>query len=130
MTIRRFTLNAIVSAAVALAALTCLPTSASAHAPQDVQLSYDAAATVLTVTITHTSIVPGMHYVKQVEIKKNGAVVNSSVYESQPDRASFTYAYTVPADPGDVIEVTGTCNFFGSTTTKLVIDKPGAKPAE
>lgn len=128
--IHRPTVNLILSATIVLAALTCLPTNASAHAPQDIKLKYDAATAVLSVTITHTTFAPTMHYVKQVEIKKNGAVVNSSSYDSQPDKTGFTYTYAVPASPGDVIEVTGSCSIFGSTTTKLDVGRPGVKPAE
>lgn len=113
-----------------LAALLCFTTSASAHAPQDIRLSYDAASMTLTVKIAHSSIAPTMHYIKHVEIRKNGAIVSSSLYESQPGKTDFTYTYTLPAAQGDVIEVTGTCNFFGSGTAKLDIEKPGTKPGE
>lgn len=130
MNTHRLAVNLIGFTTIVLASLTCLPTSARAHAPQDIQLGYDAVSKVLTVTITHTSIVPTLHYVKQVEIKKNSTIVNSQTYESQPDRTTFSYTYTVPAEPGDVIEATGSCNFFGSTTSKLLVGKPEGKPAE
>jgi len=99
------------------------PTDARAHPPKDVQLSYDAASQKLTATITHNSMSPARHYLKQVEIKKNGAVVSNNLYKSQPDKASFTYTYSVPAAPGDVIEVTGICNIYGSKAVKLTIAK-------
>ncbi len=126
----RLSVNLVLFTSVVLAALLCFTTGASAHAPQDIQLSYDSASMTLTVTITHNTIAPTMHYVKQVEIKKNGTLVSSNLYESQADKTSFTYTYSFPAAKGDVIEVTGTCNFFGSSTAKLDIDNPGAKPGE
>jgi len=103
--------------------LTGFPTDASANPPKDVQLSYDAASKTLSARITHPSLAPTMHFIKQVEIKKNGAVVSNNLYKSQPDKDSFTYTYSVAAAPGDVIEMTGTCNIFGSKTVKLDIAK-------
>jgi len=99
------------------------PTDASAHPPKDIVLSYDAASQKLTATITHSSMAPAMHYIKQVEIKKNGTSMSNNLYRSQPDKASFTYTYSVPAALGDVIEVTGTCSLYGSKTVKLDIAK-------
>ena len=100
-----------------------LPTDASAHPPKDIQLVYDAASQKLTATITHNSIAPTMHYIKQVEIKKNGAVIGNNLYKSQPDKTSFTYTYSVQAAPGDVLEATGTCSIYGSKTVTLAIPK-------
>jgi hypothetical protein len=128
--LKRLSVNLVLFTTIILALLSCFPTSASAHPPKDIQLSYDAASKTLTTTITHNSVAPAMHYIKQVEIKKNGTLVSSNLYKSQPDKNSFTYTYSVPAAPGDVIEVTGTCNIYGSKMVKLDISKPAAKPGE
>jgi hypothetical protein len=116
--------------ALALAAFSWFPTTASAHPPADVRLSYDAASSTLTVTITHSTIIPSWHYVKQVEIVKNGTSVSTTGYESQPGKTSFTYTYAVPAQPGDVLEVTCTCNILGSKAAKLQIGKADAARSE
>ena len=99
------------------------PIAANAHPPKDVQLIYDAASQKLSVTIIHNSITPSMHYIKQVEIKKSGALLSNNQYKSQPDKTSFTYTYNVQAAPGDVVEVTSTCSIYGSKTVKLDIAK-------
>ncbi|HOS97012.1 MAG TPA: hypothetical protein PLR71_02490 [Deltaproteobacteria bacterium] len=126
----RFPVTLLLFMIVALAAFSWFPTTASAHPPAEVRLSYDAASQTLTVTITHSTIIPSWHYVKQVEIVKNGAPVSSNKYESQPGKTSFTYTFAVPAAPGDVLEVTCTCNILGSRTAKLQIGKPDLGQSE
>jgi hypothetical protein len=110
---------------VALTALTCLfllatvAGPAAATPPSAVDLSFDKTAGVLTVSITHDSENTATHYIYKVEIKKNGAAYNTSLYTSQPDAHRFTYTYNVVAGDGDKIEVTASCVLFGFLTTKL-----------
>jgi len=99
------------------------PQASLANAPQDVKLSYDSSSQMLTVTITHKSPFPKLHYIKIVEIKKNGIVVSTNKYENQPDQATFTYSYKVPAISGETLEVTASCSLYGSKTTNLTVEK-------
>ena len=108
---------------VFFAACFIYPQTSSAHAPKDVKLSYDSQSQVLSVTITHKSPFPSFHYIKSVEIKKNGSVVSTNKYENQPDQATFTYSYKVPATAGETLEVKATCNLFGSKTVTLTVEK-------
>ncbi len=94
-----------------------------ADPPQDVKLSYDSNSQTLTVTITHKSSFTGFHYVKSVEIKKNGIGVSTNTYDSQPDPATFVYNYKVSAAKGDKLEVTATCSLAGNKTVTLDIGK-------
>jgi hypothetical protein len=96
------------------------PQSAFADPPQDVKLGYDSNSQTLTVTITHKSSF-GFHYVKSVEIKKNGIAVSTNTYDSQPDPATFTYTYKVPAVKGDTLEATANCSLSGSKTATLTV---------
>jgi desulfoferrodoxin (superoxide reductase-like protein) len=91
-----------------------------ANAPQDVKLEYNALTQNLAVTITHNSSSSGFHYIKYVEIKKNSVVFNTVEYDSQP-AGTFTYNYKVPAMAGDKLEVTATCNLFGSKTATITV---------
>ena len=95
------------------------PQTSLANAPQDVKLSYDLPSQILTVTITHKSPFPKVHYIKAVEIKKNGTVVSANKYENQPDQATFTYSYKIPASAGETLEVKASCSLYGSKTTNL-----------
>jgi hypothetical protein len=98
------------------------PQMAYADPPQDVKLGYDSNSQTLAVTITHKSSF-GFHYVKFVEIKKNGIVVSTNTYDSQPDPATFTYTYKISAAKGDTLEVTANCSLAGNKTATLDIGK-------
>jgi hypothetical protein len=99
------------------------PQDSYANPPQDVKVSYDSGSQVLTVTITHKSPAKGFHYIKYVEIKKNGDVLSNNKYDSQPEPETFTYTYNLPAAKGDMLEVTATCNMWGHKTTTFVVGK-------
>jgi hypothetical protein len=99
------------------------PQKSLANAPQDVKLSYDSQSRVLAVTITHKSPFPNYHYIKIVEIKKNGSVMSTNKYENQPDQDTFRYSYKVPAAAGETLEATASCSLFGSKTTNLIVGK-------
>jgi hypothetical protein len=94
-----------------------LPLAASATDPEKVDVFYNSYTKALTVTITHPSNNPSGHYVKEVTVKKNGAVVQRSAYTKQ-DGDVFTYTYKMQATGQDMIEVTVTCSAHGSKTVK------------
>jgi desulfoferrodoxin (superoxide reductase-like protein) len=99
------------------------PFPAAAHSPKDVVVTYDQAKKTLEVKITHGSKDAASHYIKKVEIKQNGKSVGVTEYKSQPSPETFSYTYPLEAAAGDIIEVTGTCNIFGSKTGKLTLGK-------
>jgi len=99
------------------------PQTSLANAPQDVKLSYDSQSQMLTVTITHKSPFPSLHYIKNVEIKKNGNSVSAGKYENQPDQATFSYSYKIPATTGEKLEARASCSLYGSRTANLTVEK-------
>ena len=78
----------------------------------------------LVVTITHPVPDPQVHYIKEVQVKVNDKIVNSSRYIRQPSPETFTYTYPLPAKPGDEIYVTASCVIGGSLGRQMII--PGA----
>jgi hypothetical protein len=98
-----------------------VPLSAHATPPKDIQLAFNPNEQTLSVTIIHASFMPGTHYIKTVDIKKNGLLVSNNTYTSQPDKKTFTYTYKIPAVPGDVFDVTASCNFYGSKTVSSTV---------
>lgn len=97
------------------------PQLSYADAPKDVKLEYKFASQELMVTVTHPSSFPGLHHVKNVEIKKNGTVVSTNAYGRQPDNSPFTFTYKIEAAPGDTLEATATCNLAGNKTTSITV---------
>lgn len=121
----RLYVHRIVGAAALLLLFTLIPllhpVPANAHGPKTVLLTYDLPSQTLNVTITHGSPSPTNHYIKRVVIKKDGKVLETAEYKSQPDTPQFTYTYKIAAASGDTLEVKVTCNIFGSKTEKITI---------
>jgi len=97
------------------------PQSSYATAPKSVDLTYDMNTQTLSVTINHPTLFASMHHIKYVEIKKNGTIISKNKYGTQPTDSIFTYTYNIPAEKGDVFEVTATCNLWGHKTSTLVV---------
>lgn len=117
------------AALVVLAALAIIVSPAVAHAPSDIQLSYNAAAKELTVVITHPVPDPQSHYIKNVKVKVNDVVSIDMDYKSQPAQDRIIYTYSVPLNPGDTIRVTATCSQGPSLTKTVDITSPSAAAA-
>ena len=112
------------AALVMLVALALIAVPAAAHAPSDIQLSYDDAAQQLTVTIAHAVDDPQTHYIKNVKVKVNDVVSVDMDYKSQPTAGTFAYTYTLPLKKGDTIRVTATCVQGPSLTKVMDITAP------
>ena len=98
--------------------LLAFPLQALAHAPTALALSYDATAQLLTVEITHGSQNPGSHFIKKVEITRDGQTLSTTEYKSQPNQATFSYTYPLD-NPGTVLDVKASCSIFGSRTETM-----------
>lgn len=94
---------------------------AAATPPSAMSISFDSTTHNLTVTITHATLDPTTHYIKDVKVNINGQTVNDYRYTSQPTPDTFTYVYTLMPKRGDTIEVTATCSLAGSATRELTI---------
>ncbi|MBN2686660.1 MAG: hypothetical protein JXR85_00645 [Deltaproteobacteria bacterium] len=101
--------------------LLLLPLSVQAHPPGTVTLQYDPDAKVLTVTITHSVADGTKHYIESVTIARNGELVKTFEYKSQPDKKTFTYEYLIETQKGDELKVRAGCNYFGSKTNTLIV---------
>jgi len=108
-----------VCAATAVLVMVVFTAPAFSHNPADAALIYDQGKQTLSVTVTHSPF-SDSHYVKEVEIAKNGQVVGKYPCGSQPGD-TFTYTYKVPALPGDVLEAKATCSKYGSKTGKTSV---------
>ncbi len=91
-------------------------TSGLSSPPEKLDVKYVYQTQKLLVEITHNSMFKGSHYIKYVEIKKNGSIVSLNTYTSQPTGDTFAYVYSIPAEDGDVFEVTATCSRGDSKT--------------
>lgn len=104
--------------------------AAFAHSPTGMELEYDKDEGTLEVDITHSVNDPDDHYVERVEIRRNGELVNSEDYTSQPSNSTFSYTFTVSAEEGDSLQVEAFCNQFGSITEEMEVDGGGEPGGE
>ena len=93
--------------------------SCYASPPESLQLTYNKSTQTLVVNIAHDTMLKGSHFIKFIEIKKNGAVVSINKYESQPTGDKFSYSYKIPAIEEDTFQVTATCTKKDSVTSPL-----------
>ena len=97
---------------------------ALAHPPIDMVLDYDLDTSNLSVTITHVTPAPTVHYINKIDIELNDELIISEEYESQPTNDEFTYVFFVEAEIGDEITVTAYCNIQGSITRSIIVRDP------
>jgi hypothetical protein len=113
---------------ILLMALTCVT---AAHPPAALQPSYSERTGEVLLTVTHVVEDPATHFIRQIEIRKNGEMVISEWYTSQPSTGTFTYRYPVPLNPGDEVVATAECSVGGSATARFIMPGPtGTIPTE
>lgn len=93
----------------------------AAHAPSSMELEYNTDSQALEVILTHNVSDPYTHYVLRIEIKKNGQSFETEKFAYQPTDSTFFYVFDVPAEEGDLLEVTADCNLEGSITGDLKV---------
>ncbi|MDD1679761.1 MAG: hypothetical protein LUO93_11340 [Methanomicrobiales archaeon] len=91
-----------------------------AHPPSALSFSYNQTDQELTVTITHGVRDKSTHYIREVTIRKNGVPLFNQTYTSQPTATVFSYSYPLSTQDGDRVEVTATCNLYGSLSDTYV----------
>lgn len=99
---------------------------ALAHNPQSMELDYDFINQRLNVTITHNVADINSHYIESIEIYKTDVLYLKENYTSQPNTSTFTYAYDVQAQDGDVLRVTAICSISGSITQTITVNETSA----
>lgn len=97
------------------------PSTALAHPPSNIQLSYVGEKGVLSVEITHRVGNPSNHYVDKISVFKNGEFVLEKSYDEQDASNGSTYRYELAANNGDKIEVKATCNRFGNISRTIEV---------
>lgn len=101
-------------------ALIFMPTPVKATPPASVKLLYNKGGKMLKVTIIHNNGGKSSHFIKFIEIKKNGAVVSIKNYNAQPAPLMFTYEYRINAIEEDALQAFVTCS-EGQTGTSPVL---------
>jgi hypothetical protein len=90
-----------------------------AHPPSAIKLAYNKGS--LNIIILHGSLAPKAHFIKKVEISLNGNSLLNKVFTEQTDSKQLVFDYPTTLKKGDILQVKGVCNLFGSKTTTYTI---------
>lgn len=101
------------------------PVIVQADTPGPMTLEYDWESQVLTVTVIHAVTDPLTHYIYQIIVYKNGAVVETRNYSNQTSTDGVSDTFEVVAVAGDVLKATAKCNVSGQVTDEITVTNPG-----
>lgn len=95
--------------------------SASATAPGDLQLRYDASRQMLKISMKHPTVELREHYIRTITISVNGGP--SKIHRLPFQRLASGVDFEVPVElkSGDSVYVKAACSQGGSAEQKLVI---------
>lgn len=98
--------------------------SACAHPPSDMKITYDLKARVLKAVIMHNVSDSKKHFIREVDIGLNGKNIISHAISRQDDIPSQTVIYRIPdARIGDVLSVEAYCSISGKLKKEIKVEK-------
>ena len=108
--------------------LTFVPVVLFAHPPKSVDLKYNPATQMLTVTVVHLIKLspvkdPTKHYVKDIALLVNGKPAVDDMYHYQEFDNGETVVYKLNLKTGDKVTATASCSLAGSKTAELTIKR-------
>ena len=70
--------------------------TAYAHPPSDIKITFDPMTNILTAVIAHNTSNPSNHYIKKVDIGLNGKEIIEHTISRQDNNAEQTVSYRIP----------------------------------
>jgi len=105
-----------------LAAFLLLASLAWGHPAKGVNIAFDKATKVMTVSVAHDVKDNVKHFIKTIQITVNQKDVLTHNLTLQDNMKGGTYSYKLnDVKPGDKITVTTTCNFVGKKSASLIV---------
>ena len=96
--------------------------SAFAHPPSDIKITFDPASKILTAIILHNVSNPSDHYIKKVDVGRNGKEIVEHQISCQDNNESQAVQYLIPdAKNGDAISVEGYCSISGKLEKEITV---------
>lgn len=94
--------------------------SAYAHPPSDIRITFDPKTRVLQAVIIHNTSNPVNHYIKKVDVGLNGKEAIAQFISRQDNGESQTVSYLIPdVKDGDVLSVEGYCSISGKLEKEI-----------
>ena len=109
-------------ALIAMFAVLAFCSSAFAHPPSDIIITYDSAAKMLKAVIMHNVSNTEKHYISKVDVGLNGKEIILHSIRRQDNNASQTVSYLIPdTKPGDTLSVEATCSISGKLKKEIKV---------
>jgi hypothetical protein len=101
-----------------------LASTAYAHPPQDIIITFDVNTKILHVVIVHNVSNAVNHYIKKVDVSLNGKDIIEHLISRQDNKINQTVSYLIPdAKIADVIGVEGYCSISGKLKKEIRIKR-------
>ncbi len=95
---------------------------AYAHPPSDIAISFDPVTKILKAVITHQVSTPGSHFIKKVDIGRNGQEIIEQQISRQDNPATQTVSYLIPdVKEGDLLSVEAYCSLSGKLKKEIKV---------
>ncbi len=94
------------------------------HDPAKVTPEYHFEDQILEVWIHHPITFPDIHWVNNVQVRKNNVLVGNYSYDSQPNTVDMTYNYSISAVHFDILKIRVFCTYQGDTEVELLVLDP------
>ena len=105
-----------------LSSLIMLYSTAYAHPPSDIIITYDVAAKTLHAVIIHNVSNPASHFIKKVDIALNGKGIIEHQISRQDNNTEQTVSYLIPdAKTGDTLSVEAYCSISGKLEKEIKV---------
>ncbi len=96
--------------------------TAFAHPPSDIQITFDAKTKMLDAVIMHNTSNPVNHYIKKVDVGLNGEEIIEQSIGRQENSLSQTVHYLISdVKDGDVLYVEGYCSISGVLKKEITV---------
>ena len=96
--------------------------TAYAHPPSDIKITFDAKTKILQAIIMHNTSNPLNHYIKKVDVGLNGREVIEHAISREDNNESQTVRYLIPdVKDGDVISVEAYCSISGKLQKEISV---------
>lgn len=108
--------------ALLLVLFLALGSTAYAHPPSDIRITFDAKTKMLNAVIFHNTSNPIGHYIGKVDVSLNGKEIIEHIISRQDNNDTQTVSYFIPdAKDGDLLSVEGYCSISGKLKRQITV---------
>lgn len=104
--------------------LSSFSSTAYAHPPSDIKVTYDSITKILKAVIMHNVSDVKKHFINKVDVGLNGKEIIEHTISRQDNNTSQTVSYLIPdAKEGDILTVEAYCNISGKLKKQIKVLK-------